>query len=178
MKKLAVILILGLFLYNIAGHYPVHKAMQYQIRKQVKRITKKSLKYEELEIIKIPVSYIKKGHKDFKLIHSKEFRLKGKLYDIIDQKQEGDTLILLCINDRKEEQLIRRYLASNDVNTSPNQKTKNTRNLIKIIISEAIPDQELDYFLELFSIIKHFENSFKINQSAFEVISPPPELFS
>ncbi len=46
----------------------------------------------------------------FRYIHSKEFRYFGKMYDIVSQKDLGDSIKFICVNDTKEEALISAFM--------------------------------------------------------------------
>lgn len=76
------------------------KIRQYSIRQDVKNLIKNgapdSLKYDfyldELESDPAGVTWI----------HSKEFRYKGEMYDILDQSTVNGRVLLHCIHDVKE----------------------------------------------------------------------------
>lgn len=42
---------------------------------------------------------------DFKFIEKDEFRLNGKMYDIIESSETADSIFYLCINDSEEEKM-------------------------------------------------------------------------
>jgi hypothetical protein len=57
---------------------------------------------EDLELIKIPIAWIKNPPARFQQIKKNEFRLDGNLYDIVYRASQTDTLWLYCLADEAE----------------------------------------------------------------------------
>ncbi len=105
MRKIIPVFLAFLILYNGLGYIIVFKSFQYAIRKEVKRKIKSSVPEKDLIIIKLTSADISSCKNGYKKIDINEFRLSGKMYDIVRTEVSGDTTILHCFNDTKEEQL-------------------------------------------------------------------------
>ncbi len=85
-----------------AGHLLVFKVQQAQIRREIKQQIKAGVAEEELVLLKIPGVLEESSNPVFQRIHSREFRYKGRMYDIIRQVDHGDITWYYCIVDVKE----------------------------------------------------------------------------
>lgn len=97
--------VIGIFLvfsmtFALTAYFMSFKARQYQIRKEMKAVLKAGAPdslhhYFYLDDIEaVP--------KDITWIHSKEFRYRGNMYDIISRTEENGRVLLHCIRDVKE----------------------------------------------------------------------------
>ncbi len=175
MKKVLSILFLFIFLYNLTGYYAVFKALQYQVRNEVKQRIKQSVPDDELVLITVSIA----DNKSLTWTKpNKEFRYKGEMYDIVSQETKEDMILYYCIHDFKESKLfanldehIQRHIADN-----PKQRKK-AENLLKKITK--------DYFIRVL-IINHspkalpnlkYKNYLQAYNSIFlDILTPPPKL--
>lgn len=68
-----------------------------------------------------------------------EFRYKGEMYDVIEQRYEGDQLIIRCLPDKKEKALLEAYQNMAQKNTSsPGQAS-----LIKLLTTQFLASAHL-----------------------------------
>lgn len=84
------------------GHLLVFKVQQSQVRREIKQQIKAGVAEKDLVLLKIPKAFEENSNSVFQRIHSKEFRYKGNMYDIIRQRDHGDTTWYYCIADVKE----------------------------------------------------------------------------
>lgn len=124
MKKLLSILLVLILLFNIGGFYVVIKSRQYAIRKEVKRQIKHGV--DEKDLVPILVNDDNQDQLDWK--HSKEFRYKGSMYDIVRTEfNENGTITYHCIIDDNESALF------NDLDRLVQVKQKHThKNIFQI----------------------------------------------
>ena len=81
-----------------------------------------------------------KSDPDFKWLEKGEFSYHGKLYDLISMDVKGTTIILNCINDKKEEQLVARHDQFRNLLAGINspERTKNTHAMQNLLIKQAL----------------------------------------
>jgi len=170
LKKTISILLLLLFLYNVAGYYFVFKILQMDIRSDAKEQIEKSLKKDQLEEI---VIFPGKTDKEIKWIRDgKEFSYKNKMYDIVKTEKKQDKIIFYCLNDEKEEMLFA------NLDNYVKRKRSEKRN-INNVISKNITN----YFFESLEKLNTSSKSeiirlvFNITPNSLqkEVLSPPPK---
>lgn len=89
-------------------------------RHEIKQRIKNGVPEEDRVLLKIPVSLEEEPNDIFQRKHSREFRYKGEMYDILKQERHGDTTWYTCIHDVKESGLfkdldkkVNNYLSSN-----------------------------------------------------------------
>ncbi len=86
----------------VCSTYFYFKQRQYQIKKAIKRQIKKGVNDEDLVLLKIAKVLENTSNEDFERIHSKEFRYKGEMYDIVRFEDRGSETWYWCIWDREE----------------------------------------------------------------------------
>jgi hypothetical protein len=102
MKKSLSFLLIFVFIYGITGVYLNFEIEQNRIKEEVKASFLKTLKINQLILIKITsqnnskIRWTEEGH---------EFRYEGDLYDVVRIKNAGDTTFFYCFNDEKENNL-------------------------------------------------------------------------
>lgn len=79
-----------------------YEARLHVIRKNVKRKIKKGARESDMVKLYIPKTLEAKPDASFTRIHSREFRYKGQMYDIVKQTDLGDTTLYWCIWDKEE----------------------------------------------------------------------------
>jgi len=127
-KKIVPILLLLILGIPIAGTYFYFKQRQYEIRKSIKRQIKKGASEQDLILLKIPKKLEDEPNADFERIHSKEFRYKGEMYDIVRSKNYETETWYWCIWDKEETELFAslNILFQRAWNSDPAQKQAQT----------------------------------------------------
>ena len=82
--------------------YIYFKQRQYVIKKSVKRQIKRGVSEKDLVLLKIPLWLENTENEQFERIHSKEFRYKGEMYDIVRSENHGRETWYYCIWDKEE----------------------------------------------------------------------------
>ncbi len=172
-KILSLIIIIVLSV-NSIGTAITFTIFQKKIRQEIKSKIKSGLAQSQLDILEVDTR-----DASFRRVNSHEFRFKGKLYDIIVEKQISDFIILFkAINDTKEEKLFENLskLVTNTLNSdSPTaQSMKKILNLLsydtflsKLEQNNLIPKvTELKRIIKIYNIIENFG----------ETPYPPPKL--
>lgn len=77
------------------------------MRSAMKKTIRAGVDKSETEIFILSKDEIQKK---FHFIHSKEFRYKNKLYDIISKTETSDSTTFIVINDENEERLIETFI--------------------------------------------------------------------
>ena len=171
MKNAITILLISIFTFNLGGYHLLLKIQQRNLRKEVKQKIKQGIAEEELAIITITPE-----NKDALLWkHDKEFMFEGEMYDVVyaETINEGTT-VYHALPDKKEHELIEKFLEKIKKNRSKNQRT-NTQNFFKVVIK--IPPttykQEAIAFEEHPKSVFNYTNLY--HSILLEISSPPPK---
>lgn len=105
-KTISITLLLCLFL-NSGGYWLYIKCMQAQRRNEVKAALRLQQEVPGQEVFEFAVQDNEPTDPAFERENSNEFYLHGKLYDIIEQQITGNKLRIRCIEDSKEENLLK-----------------------------------------------------------------------
>jgi hypothetical protein len=109
----------------------IFKIQQYQIRKEIKHLIK--LGVPDNQLVHISISTKNKSQLEWK--HSKEFRYKGNMYDVVKIEIVNDsTTLYQCVSDQQETILF----ANLDEQVKKNMDSKNNgsnpiKNLFKFL---------------------------------------------
>ena len=102
LQRIVAILILLVLLTGLGGYFVFFKAEQFALRREMKERIKSSLPESELQHFAFSkqetsdINWERKG---------KEFRLNGKMYDVVRTHATGDTIHFYCLQDDKETKL-------------------------------------------------------------------------
>ncbi len=78
--------------------------IRYEVRE---KIAEKSHEDQAaVTVLKIPLSWIEKGHPELIWTEDDEFRYYGEMYDILSQEQHGDAIWYTCFHDKAETELM------------------------------------------------------------------------
>lgn len=102
MKRILPILLIFTLALPYSSTYLYFKQRQYVIRKSIKRQIKKGVSEKDLVLLKIPKWIENSENEEFKRIHSKEFRYKGEMYDIVRSQDYGNETWYWCVWDKEE----------------------------------------------------------------------------
>ncbi|MES2593024.1 MAG: hypothetical protein V4608_14170 [Bacteroidota bacterium] len=157
MKKISVLLLLVIFLFNTVGYFIAFKAVQYQVKKEIKSEIKQGLQLSEFTVITIDKDQLKQI--DW-VENGKEMYYKGELYDIVKSSENITSITFHCINDKQEKKLfahldehINNHIASNKPLKNGTSK-KLTDHIIKLYFS-CDPYLQLN---QIASTLKHYSS--------------------
>ncbi len=135
LKKLAAILLLLLFLFNIVGYRAWFYFEQQQSDKQVRSsLDNNDYNENDLITIKIPVSIpYQSDWKDFERVDG-EVTLNGKIYKYVKRKICDGQLVLLCFPDENKMRLQSAkddfFKLANDLQQNTSQKKSGSTNTV------------------------------------------------
>lgn len=133
------------------------------------------LHIELVEQIVLHSDDIISGKVNFIRLDDREFKLNGKLYDIVRMNTIGDSIFYQCINDTKEEELELQFVKLVVNNLSGNETPIPIRNNSQILNLDAIATQS-DYFKRIAEKITIYSHVIaKVLQPTLEIPFPPPK---
>jgi hypothetical protein len=136
LKKLVIISLLGIFLFNTAGYYVVFLAEQMQIRNEI-RSQINSGYYDKSFTSVITVNKTALSNVEF-FDDGNEMIYNGARYDITKKTETDSEVTLYCINDLKEESLFASLDKHIDTHVAANKPLKDnsskkiTDNIVKV----------------------------------------------
>lgn len=108
--------------------------------------------------------------------NEKEFSYNGLMYDVVDIKKENEEIVIHCIKDKKENQLVNDYARlSKDAQGDPVSKNKSTV-LIKLITNVFVENSSFE--IPFFSSYKHTHFPYftdAVSKGINEILIPPPQ---
>lgn len=126
-----------LLLFNSLGYVVFYQQVRYQIKSVMRAEIKKGMNSERIEKIIIYEKDIAENKIRFKLVEAHEFRLNGKMYDIVKKIEEPGRVIYYCIHDTKEDALDELFSCLIESGSAPD-KTQPAQTVLKLLIKEGI----------------------------------------
>ena len=174
-KTVFVYLLLTVFLFNTVGYFVAFKSVQWNIRKQAKQAILKQVSKKDLIEKKFKnADFAKLEWKD----NGKEFELGNELFDVVEIERSEQEIIVYCMNDKKEEELLSHldeHIQVNVSNTNESHKKsskKITDTVLKLYFNNLL---SFNFNRTVEKII--FINSLQLYQSNYlSLNTPPPEL--
>ena len=171
LKKLFSILLLSCLLFNTAGYHLIFYIRQAEIKAEMKR----SLLHSDNKEVDLLVFSLndKKNIEKLEWEDDDEFELNGEMYDVIEKKTQNGKLIIRCINDKRETELIKNY---EKINKEGNSKNR-TALLLKLLDNTSASPVTIELFIK--NILKPAKVSFcsiAISSCYHDVLTPPPRV--
>lgn len=138
MQRVLAICLLGVLTWSSASYLFVFVIPRAQIRAEIKERLGGAYKEEDLVLVKIPLALERGASPVFQRFHDREFRYKGRMYDVARSEQHGDTTWYYCIFDEKETEL---YAELDDLIDEGRRSTPDQQNLLQYFA------QSLHWFL-------------------------------
>jgi len=173
LRKSTAILLLILFIYNIFGFYYYFIYKQNSVRSEIKTQIKNNVPQNQLIVLK----FTKEQTTKLSFIKKNEFRLNGKMYDIVKTTIKNNIITYYCINDTQEEKLFENLneQVSNNLNNILHKNTSK-KNHIKSIKDLFIKEYNDLYNNRLISFKINYLLSENINCRSISPLVPPPKI--
>lgn len=169
LKRIISIVLLLLFIYGTVGYFVAFQVERYTVRQEIKHRIKQGVPTEELTIISDDATNSRLNW----VKPNKEFRINGKMYDVVSKRVEGNTVYYSCINDTQEDKLFENLdkQVDNALNDSGKKNTKN--NLKDYIPAERFTPKQVGLsFTSTIYTPDHYQSP------NLELVTPPPPFLS
>lgn len=184
MKKLAAILLIALFIFNLFGYRVLFYFAQQQSDINIeKALDKNQYNEEDLITIKIPIAIpYQIEWKDFERFDG-EINLNGKIYKYVKRKVCDGNLVLLCLPDHNKMHLetVKNDLFKNlnDLQNTGSKKSDNSKSALGKNLSNEYYQNIAEYRIAFYNVFNNFGflNQVSLLSSGLQS-SPeqPPEL--
>src|SRR5258706_2874357 len=181
LKKIAAILFISIFLFNIIGY---KWAFSYMEQKATQRLEEKidAGQYTEAQLleVKIPLQIPYYSDTKYEACYG-EIQLNGEHYRYVKRKITDGVLYLLCLPHKEKDNISAAKTdfvkAVNDAQNNTPQK-QNRPSLIKLLLSEFLQQQkDNNPGLQLSVLQKVYsQNSYLISQFDPQTVAQPPEI--
>jgi hypothetical protein len=159
-------------LFTLIGHHIIFHIQQLGIKAEMKKMVRSTLSREEEQVFSFSVNDKTIAKPEWE--NENEFRLDGKMYDVIEKKIENGEMVIRCVSDDKETDLIKRYEKINS--DAGNSSKSKTALLIKLISTPYVTllNSELpvnnNQPSQKPSLVLHI-----ISKDRSDVLTPPPQ---
>ena len=171
LKKIFLLQLLATLLLTQVGYYFFYIIKQYQIKEEIKQQIFAHLPNSSFFVIDENNKNIVWDEAE------KECSINGKMYDVVKTKINNGIKTYYCINDVKEEGLLKNY--AKQINTqSGNEKHQKTSKLsLKFeTIAFEVEHQSSNNFFSKNDMISFLNIEQKATTASISVASPPPKL--
>jgi hypothetical protein len=171
LKKNTSIFLLLILVYNLVGLYLVFEILIQEAKRESVEHIALNLPENQLDVLVFNAAEFDSNNSGIEWEEEgKEFRYRDKLFDVVKIEQTGNSVKIYCINDVKEEKLLKMYCEYINYDLSQNHKM--------VYLLSKIPGY---YFQNFINISPSFKGeSFKIlciisyKNIIREILTPPP----
>lgn len=168
LKKCISILLAFLIFLNSAGYIILFWQIQQDVKREMIKKISEILPSKELTCIK----FLKKKISRSEWIEKNEFEYNDSMYDVVKKEETSKYYLFYCLNDEKEEILIKNYSRQFDDNKEkPTQHS--TRTLITLIVPAILRNKILIKRIDTISSINNYL-SFNYQSIWMDKLTPPP----
>jgi hypothetical protein len=174
LKKIFAILLLASFSVQLTGYHLYFHFMQQDIKSTVKKKIRSNIETKITEQFVFSLSETNAG-KLPQWEGDDEFRLNGEMYDVVDKKVENGEMIITCISDKKETELINNYkdVAGKDFGGSSKKRAALILKLVNTFY--AIVENTVNNIHSPSAKTGFVNNKYPLSFSTIEVLTPPPQ---
>jgi hypothetical protein len=168
LKKISCILLLAILLLQAGGMLFIFKVQQFFAQYEMKQtMLNDHIKFQEIILSLKDYSVDKLG--------ADEVSVKGKLYDVKSVTVEGSKVVLLAVNDNKEENIL---AAMKKFISQPDHRGEKIpdRLLQLFLLNYLSPGVEFSYFIPSSSAHSFYSFIPALISKAQEISTPPPRL--
>jgi hypothetical protein len=174
-KIIAFILLLSLF-FNLSGYYLFFYLRKQELKADMKEMLRSSKISKDIEQFIFPLN-------NENLVRNPqwegddEFRLNGDMYDVVEKRVEGNNIIVRCISDKKETQLLKDYEKTTKDDFSNSSSRHKSILLLKLAGSLYINQFVNETFYYKTPLIKHGPVCCRtIPTISPDILIPPPKV--
>jgi len=176
LKRIFAAIILIVFLVNTMGYFVVFKCNQMMAKEMMMNQIRSGLYQQNLIVLQVVHP---ETNRNYRHLDKGEFSYYGNLYDLVFERKNGDTTLLYCFHDKKEENLIADFslfLKQSGKSASP-LKNNPVPALLHNLISQALI-QEYKPFSKNLGIQIYYPEYHPITRDGYiQHLQPPPERF-
>jgi len=159
---------------QVMGYYIVFRVRQLELQTEVKIYLRSHANDRHLTHFEFSTRNGRIVHEQFQWVENNEFQFAGKMYDVIDLREKGEKIILSCLEDKKETELVKSFAATQQEESRTGKNTSLSllqlfSNLYVINEVEGLPlspQQSPNSYSEY--------QAFLINRNS-EILTPPPQ---
>jgi hypothetical protein len=169
LKKCIPILLAFLIFLNSAGYIILFWQIQQDAKRDMFQKISGVVPTNELTCIKFPKTDISLA--EWKEMNELEYQ--GSMYDVVKKEETPKYYLLYCLNDQKEEVLIKNY--TRNFNDDKEKSTQHNLRILVTLIAPAILKNNIS--IKRFDTISSINNYLSFNYQSvwLDKLTPPPK---
>ncbi len=175
MRRIFSFLLLTIFTWQLIGFFVYFKWEQFLVRKEIKKEIKQNLPQNEFQSF----HFTFKEFKDLTWINDHEFKMNGRMYDVVKKKKNDLGYSVSCIDDIQETVLFAKLDEATASNMSNQPEKSPFKSCMKIFKTNFIVnDYQNDSFEEILFVSKKefFHYNFLYAQFKIAAQLQPPQI--
>jgi len=165
-RKLTSILVLTCLCFSLIGYHVFFHLQILKAKSEMFAFLKNQKHYKDV----IEFSFKNTDAYQLDWENDSEFSYNNEMYDVIEKKTSGDELIIHCIADKHETELVNEYQKNN-------KQSQSNESVIKLITASFILPEtvSLDQFEKKVKN-QYFNHSSSLQKISSLVLAPPPDV--
>ena len=173
-RKTFTLFLLLIILVQVIGYYFAFRLRQVEVRREVYSYLKSHTSDKNLTHFQLRLINGQFTDERFSWENENEFEFAGKMYDVIERTVTGNNVVLHCLEDKKETELVKAF---EETQRSQTQQSKNrTASLLQILSIMYLPVQVESVSPDSISAQHIFISySSSVIERATDILTPPPQ---
>ena len=174
MKKIVAFILLTALFLNIIGYHFIFQIQQHKIKEDMDAYLNSSAGIQDAIQLKFSLAD-QSALSQLKWEDEKEFTLNEEMYDVIEKKNEGGDLVILCVKDKKESHLVDNYSkVSKEAQGDP---SKNKSSILLKLIAGVFEKNDLPVLSVPDLANERYPTALNgaISSGTKEILIPPPQ---
>ena len=181
LRKTISFILLSTILMNSIGYVAVYALIRWHVTHEISELIEHHDENEFSELI-LPLSVVQQPNKDFTRLNKREFRYKGKMFDIVTQKRIGQAIHFIVIHDPNDEQNFNRLAENTNLQSQTPKNTETGKSVLIDIIAKGLFSPLYSVKSTTYQAILHqhslalIQNIFLPETPCLRVPVPPPKI--
>jgi len=158
---------------QIMGYYIVFRVRQMELKSEVQQYLKSHIDDRNVTRLQFPLHSGKICDERFKWEDEGEFEFEGSMYDVINSRSDGNSITIYCLEDDKENELLKSFA---DMQGQQDSNKGKSESFFQFFASLYIIPQQTEVVPIHITNLVYYRNynSFLLHRSS-EIITPPPQ---
>jgi len=159
-------------LMQVMGYYIAFRVRQLELKSEVVLYLKSHQNDAHLTHLEFPAQNGKINHDKFEWVEETEFKFAGSMYDVIEMKVEKNKVVLTCLEDQRENDLLKTFA---QIQKRQNRGKGNSATALQFLsMVYYSPEADVIPSFNYESLTTFYSYQSPIFNRSGEILTPPP----
>jgi hypothetical protein len=178
LKKIISLTAVILLLFNTGGYIIIYQQLIFLNRNDIQTKIANDEINEDLILLSFKKSDIQNGKIDFRWKHSKEFKYKSDMYDVVEKSETKDSISFFCYRDIKEKKYEESFNKHYENENGSEKQIPDAKIISKIKLGDLFATGIFNLAQKISKRIFPLSLEHNVYFNEIDIPSPPPKVIS